>query len=956
MRHIKPVIYSYCTLLATFLLVLVGGAGLQGYGDELPLSCISKGWPQDASDLQPDPALRFGILQNGLRYVLMENREPRGRVAMYLDVQAGSVNETDEQRGLAHFLEHMLFNGTTHFPPGTLIEYLQSVGMEFGADTNAHTSYGETVYKLVLPDNSDKRIREGLLIMADYARGALLLEEEVDRERGIILAEKRARDSARSRAARERMHFAFAGTRIATRDIIGTEETLLAADSRLLRAYYDAWYRPENMILVVVGDMNPDRVESMLRERLAVLKAADLLPQCPDFGKVARRGTEVFYLHEPELGATQIYLESVWDRDPEPDTREWEKKFFTRYVATAIMNNRLEILTARPDSPLTSAHAYYGALLQRVGYTTLRAVTDGDQWQKALSLLTSTLRQALEYGFTSAELERVQRDIMADLQKQVQTKASRRSSKLASQLVDHLNDNQVFKSPEQEKQLYGTLLKKMTLQEVNQAFRDLWSRDNRLVEILGNTDLGQGEETPEQQILRIYSKALAESVRPWIEEEVSIFPYLSPQKERGRVVGHTVHGQIDAATWVFGDGTRLHVKKTDFEPGEVRLAVSFGDGRLAVPSPGLDRLAESVVSESGFGRMTREQLARALAGRSADIRFQVDEECFVITGKALSQELELLVQLVQAQLEDPAFRVEAYRLAMDRYRQMYDQMESSVEGMMQLLGEVFLAGGNQRYGMVDRKQFMALTLKEVEEWLRPILAKARLEISVVGDVEPEKVVTLVSRYFGASSRTLEPGAKGEKIDFPAGQTLQRSVKTETEKALVVAAWETDDFWDISRTRRLGVLASILGDRLRREIREKLGATYSPVVYNRSSRVDPGYGVLRSMIIVDPARADSLLKRMEQVGTDIARQGVSADDLQRALKPTLTSIRDMMRSNRYWLESVLLLSDRHPEQLQWPLSIQKDFASIKPEELTGLAGKYLRPDRLAGVLLKTEKTP
>ncbi|WP_267926306.1 M16 family metallopeptidase [Desulfolithobacter dissulfuricans] len=956
MRHIKPVIYSYCTLLATLLLVLGGGAGLLGYAGEPPLSCISKGWPQDASDLQPDPTLRFGTLQNGLRYVLMENREPRGRVAMYLDVQAGSVNETDEQRGLAHFLEHMLFNGTTHFPPGTLVEYLQSVGMEFGADTNAHTSYGETVYKLVLPDNSEKRISEGLLIMADYARGALLLEEEVDRERGIILAEKRARDSARSRAARARMHFTFAGTRIAKRDIIGTEETLLAADSRLLRAYYDAWYRPENMILVVVGDMNPDRVDVMLREQLSGLQAAEVLPQCPDFGKVARKGTEVFYLHEPELGATQIYLESVWDRNPEPDTREWEEKFFSRYVATAILNNRLEVLTARPDSPLTSAQAYYGALLQRVGYTTLRAVTDGDQWEKSLALLTSTLKQALEYGFTPAELERVQREIMADLHKQVQTRASRRSSELASQLVDHLNDNQVFKSPEQEKQLYGALLKKMTLEEINQAFRDLWNRDNRLIEVLGNADLGQGREAPEQQILRTYNAALSAAVSPWVEEEASAFPYLSPRKEQGRVIGHTVHGQIDAETWVFGDGTRLHVKKTDFEPGEVRMVVSFGDGRLAVPTPGLDRLAESVVSESGLGRMTREQLARALAGRSAEIRFQVGEESFRISGKALSQELELLLQLVQAQLEDPGFRAEAYRLSMDRFRQMYDQMESSVEGMMQLVGEVFLAGGNQRYGMVDRKKFMALTLKEVEEWLRPILAGARLEISVVGDVDPEEVVALVSKYFGASRRTLEPGAKGEHIAFPAGKTLRRTVQTETEKALVVAAWETDDFWDISRTRRLSILASILSDRLRREVREKLGATYSPVVYNRSSRVDPGYGVLRSMIIVDPARADILLKRMEQVGADIARQGVSAEELQRALKPTLTSIRDMMRTNRYWLESVLVLSDRHPEQLQWPLSIQKDFASIRPEELAGLAEKYLGPDRLAGIVLKSETKP
>ena len=207
MNKQRTMSYLLITCLLSVSLLLPGCATRQPpvQVSTPPASCISTGWPHDASDLKPDPTLTFGILDNGLRYIIMPNHEPKNRVAMHLDIQAGSLFETDEQRGLAHYLEHMAFNGTTHYPPGTLISYFQSIGMGFGADTNAHTSYDETVYKLMLPAVDRKTLADGLLVLADYARGALLLEKEVDKERGVILAEKLSRDSARSRVRKGRM-------------------------------------------------------------------------------------------------------------------------------------------------------------------------------------------------------------------------------------------------------------------------------------------------------------------------------------------------------------------------------------------------------------------------------------------------------------------------------------------------------------------------------------------------------------------------------------------------------------------------------------------------------------------------------------------------------------------------------------------------------------------------------
>ncbi len=262
--------------------------------------CFAVKWPSESSQLVPDPSLLRGRLANGFRYIIKQHQEPPDRVAMYLAVQAGSLNESEEQRGLAHFLEHMVFNGSTNFPPGSLISYFQSLGMAFGADTNARTSHDQTVYNIFLPSGSPEDLDSGFLVMADYARGALLLDTEIDRERGVIFAEKRGRDSAGYRTRVAKTDFIFRGTKYPERMPIGTEKTLAEADHDRLKAYYDAWYRPDNMILVVVGDMNPQLTKRLVEKHFAGLTTDGPRPECPDFGRLSHQGTETFYHYEPE--------------------------------------------------------------------------------------------------------------------------------------------------------------------------------------------------------------------------------------------------------------------------------------------------------------------------------------------------------------------------------------------------------------------------------------------------------------------------------------------------------------------------------------------------------------------------------------------------------------------------------------------------------------------------------
>ncbi|ADW18637.1 peptidase M16 domain protein [Desulfobulbus propionicus DSM 2032] len=913
-------------------------------------ACLSTGWPQDTSDLQPDPALVFGRLDNGLRYVLMANSEPKDRAALYLNVQSGSIHETDSQRGVAHFLEHMLFNGTTHYPPGTLVEYLQAQGMGFGGDTNAHTGFDETVYNLLLPASDAKAMAEGFKVLADYARGALLLEQEVERERGIILAEKRSRDSAASRVSKQQLQFDFAGTLVTARDPIGEEEVLKTANSALLRAYYDRWYRPENMIAVVVGDIDLRKTEQQVRAAFAGLRGVGEVGSCPEWGMVREEGTDVLILPEPELGYTGLALTTVFNTAPGPDTLVWEMAQLRQYVAVTLLANRLEQLEQRANSPVAQPRAHAGIFLRRFGFATLAARTEVGRWQEGLSLLQTTLAQALQDGFTEAELARGKREVMALLEKAVQTAPTRDSRELAEEIIRKLNDHEVILSPAQEMALYGPALEKMTLNEVNEAWRQLWSRQRRLVEVVGVVAPELAAPQGAQQVREVYRAHANQPPVPWVEEEQASFPYLAPPATSGRVIEHNRHADIGVETVVLAGGVRLNIKPTDFQAQQVLLSVQFGQGKQAEPAEGLAMMAEAVIRESGIGRLNREQLAKALAGTNINLEFKVGPESFSFVGGGLSKELERLLQVLAHRLHDPAYRPEAFRRSRENLRRMYDQLAGTVEGVQQTQGERFLAGSSPEYGLASWEQIERVELAQVRDWLTPVFAQAPLEINVVGDIDPQEVVRLVSRYFGAEQRQPGAAAPAKPIVFPAGQERLLPVASSIDRALLTVAWKTDDFWDIDRTRRLNLLAAVLDDRLRVKIREELGATYSPRVVSMPSRGHAGFGLLQSSLIVAPDQAASLATVIREVAASLGVQGVSEDELRRALEPTLTSIKDIKRNNRYWMESVLTLSSRHPQQLTWPLSISEGFAAIKAEELTGLARRYLDPKQAATVIV------
>ncbi|MBW2591020.1 MAG: insulinase family protein, partial [Deltaproteobacteria bacterium] len=410
-------------------------------------------WPHEKSDLLPDPVLIFGKLPNGFRYVLMENHRPKDRVSMHLDVQAGSLHESDDQQGLAHFLEHMLFNGSTHFKPGELVKYFQSIGMQFGADANAHTGFHETVYDILLPNGDSENLKKGLTVIKDYAQGALLLPSEIDSERRVVLAEKRTRDSAQYRTYVATLNFEFPHAKISKRLPIGKEEIVKNADHNRLKAFYDSWYRTEKMILVMVGDFDTPSAVSLIKENFSSLSGrAPPVPE-PDVGKINHFGIKTFYHLEKEAGNTTTSIEVVKKVSKEPDSFGFQKQKFIENIANRIVQDRLNAMVRKAGTPFTSASISSGIFLNQIKFAEITAECSPENWKKSLFLMEQTLRKALTFGFTKSELDRVKKDFLSGLDNEVKKVSTRNSRHLARKILWNLNSSRVFMSPEQEKEL-----------------------------------------------------------------------------------------------------------------------------------------------------------------------------------------------------------------------------------------------------------------------------------------------------------------------------------------------------------------------------------------------------------------------------------------------------------------------------------------------------------------------
>ncbi|HKJ89715.1 MAG TPA: insulinase family protein, partial [Oceanipulchritudo sp.] len=501
-------------------------------------------------------------------------------------------------------------------------------------------------------------------------------------------------------------------------------------------------------------------------------------------------------------------------------------------------------------------------------------------------------------------------------------------------------DGRVFMDPVAARDRFVPAIEAISLDEVESVFRAAWASDERLVYVSGNLESIVMTEFEEALDTEVEAPGKA-TRKPWAYGDFG-----TPSE----VVESNYVKDLDIHQFVLGNGVRLNLKQTDYAANKIHVKASFGAGRLTVPihQPGLDFLAMGVFTNGGLGEHSLDEIKALTAGRTVGASFSVDDGEFTMGGVTNEEDLLLQLQLMAAYLVDPGYRPEARRVFLRQLDALYSQLKHNPNGVMQDKVARFLAGGDHRFGFPERDVLEARTLKELATWLRDPLREGYLELSLVGDFsDQEGVLSAVRDTFGAlperrSQRRDFPAAR--QVDFPRGAGAQVfTYSSAIDRAMATVNWPTADQSDIYRTRRLSVLGSVFSDRMRIEIREKIGEAYSPYAFNSSSDTWEGYGVFRAVVGVDPAKADLIQEALLDIGTDLAREGITGDELVRAIEPVKASIRERRRTNGYWLNSVLLRSQGEPRRLDWARSFEGFWDTITVEEVEALARQFLQPE-------------
>jgi len=901
----------------------------------------------EQSDLPVDARIIYGELENGLRYAVRHNDTPPGTASMRLRFAVGSLDESPEVRGIAHYLEHMAFNGSENVPEGELLPRLERFGLSFGADTNAHTGFDETVYKLNLPNVDDAVIDEAFMLFRETADKLTLDQGAIDRERGIILSEKRTRNTTPFKLLLAQIEFFASGSGLLEQLPIGTEETINSINAEQMRAFYEAHYHPEKAFLVFVGDVDPDSVIERIEATFGDWRPGTQPAPIAEAAAAVIEPGKVSYHHDPET-MLSIVLANLMPYEEQADTAERRRTRLVSGMGDLMLSHRLRKLSEKADSVLLRGSATSNDYSGVASYASVRLGSQPEDWAEAIAAAEKELRRALEYGFTQAEFDRqlarvrTSREARAE-RSGTQPTHGRFGNGIVDQIVSSYGNQRVVMHADDRLALFNRFSDSMTLDEVNAAFRERWNDGEALSTFVASSE-------PIDKVVEETRAAIEQSrqteVEPY-EESVTTVAF-EPLGEPGETVARITDDAMDVHYVTFANNVRLNVKSTDFADKQVQVVVRVGDGALSLPrkDEGLRRFALNLLMHGGVEEFESLDLATYASQQGFRLRlfFDRDSDSILLSGAGKSDALEPLLRLLAEYAVRPGLRRDAGERYKKKMRAWYDTHDSTPTGVASKEVPRLVRSGDRRFGFDDLDNFLAASHEEAEPWLRSQLTNGAIEMTVVGDATFDEIESAVAATFGALPE--RPGKRGkypemEKLEFPGDlrEVVTYWHEGEADQALLQMFWSGPDALDPEVAAHMRVLRAIVQHRMVSEIREDAAVTYSPGVAVHGDDVAEGYGYLRVSLEVPPEVVDATQQRIADVAAAMGAGNISEDDLARAITPILEDLDDSRHSNAYWIR---VLQDAQSERrgIEQHLAWEKTLRATTLEEIRALAGEVL----------------
>ncbi|MGE5431613.1 MAG: M16 family metallopeptidase [Syntrophomonadaceae bacterium] len=941
---------SFLFTSAFFFLLIFLNLNAQEIKKDPVLSQITVN-PDDKLPL--DPEIKTGKLPNGITYYIKKNLKPEKRAELRLVVNAGAIQEDDIQNGLAHFSEHMAFNGTKNFKKQEVVNFMESIGMRFGPEVNAYTSFDQTVYMLQVPTDTVKILQKGFQVLEEWAHNVSYENDEIDKERGVIIEEWRLGRGAEARMWDKQSPILFKGSKYAEHNVIGKKEILEKFDYETLKKFYKDWYRPDLLAVIAVGDFDVNTIEEIIKNRFSGITSPEkprehTLSQVPD-----HKEPYFTIASDKEASRSEVSIYYMRPIEPEVTVKDYRRQI-VEGLYNGMFNQRLYELSKQADPPFIYGQSGNYDIVRTKACYILAAMVKDNGINRALETLLREARRVDQFGFTATELDRQKKETLRWMEQSYKEKDKTESVRYASEYVSNYLTGEPAPGIAYEYDLYKKFVPEITLEEINKLASDFIRDENRVVMV--NVPEKEGLAIPkEEELAKIFEAAGKEQVTAYVDKTVST-ELLDNPPSPGRIASENKREDLGLTELTLSNGIKVVLKPTDFKNDQVLFTSFSRGGNSLVPDDDYVSavVASSIVNEGGVGKFDQIALQKALSGKVVRVYPNISDLQEAVAGSGSSQDMETMFKLIYLYFTSPRMDSTAFLSYKGRMKAYFENRSADPYSALQDTFNLTLWNYHFRSNPWTVKTLDKIDLKKAFDFYKDRFADAGdFTFVFVGNFDVEKLKPLITEYLASLPSTgRKESWKDTKMEYARGVIEKQVFKGIEPKSYVVLSFNGPFEWSSQNIYDLRALTDVLDIKLREVIREEKGGTYGVSVRHGESHFPKqGYSINISFGC-DPKKAAELTKAVFTQLDSLKNFGPAPTYIQKVKETHLRSRETSLKKNEVWLNSLSgsYFNGEDPKEI---LDYTKLIEKISASEVQTAAKKYLDEKNYIRVVLYPE---
>jgi len=855
-----------------------------------------------------DPAVRIGKLENGLTYYIRHNEEPKERASFYIIQNVGALLENDDQNGLAHFLEHMAFNGTKHFPGKGIINTLEKHGVQFGRNINAYTSFGETVYNLSdIPVKHEGLVDTCLLVLNDWADFLLLTDQEIDAERGVISEEWRTRRDAGFRMLRQWLPVLLNGSKYMNRDVIGDLDVIKNFKYETLRSFYRDWYRTDLQAIAIVGDIDVNVVEQKVKDLFSKIEPVKNAPKREFYDVPVHKEPLYVLVTDKEASSSSI---SLYIKHKAPEASEKTLGYLREQTIQSLFGmmtrDRITELLQKGVPPFVSGSIGYGGFVSGYEVFSVSASSKPDQDDLAFKSIYTEAQRIYKHGFTQGEIDRAKTNLLTSYESRYKQRDKINNDQFASDFKNNYIDGEPITSIDFDWEFVQKILPTITVEDVSARAKKWMTPENRVIVVMG-PDKPEAKHLSKEQALSIMAELENGQIEPYADQVVST-NLISKELKGSKVKSTKKLPEFNAVEWTLGNETKVVFRNADYEKDQVSLIAMSNGGSSKLEN---DKVASAMmlnqfIGAFGVGDYDATALKKALTGKKVSLSVGLSDLNETFNGSSTPKDFETMMQLLYLQFENPRFDKEAYEALLGRYKAFIANMANNPQKIMSDSLQLILTSKNPRTKLMTPELLNEISMEQMETIYKDRFVDAGdFTYIIVGNIDEATAKAMAEKYIGSLTNSPRKETWTDRnVEGPKGKTVREiTIPLEVKKNTVNVIYDAKMDYTPEQNVLLSVLRDILNLRYTEEIREKEGGTYGVRVSTSSAKFPKAEQSLSMMFDTDPEKAQHLKSIIYREIDKIAANGPTAEDLDKAVKNLQKNREQSKLHNSYWLQAL-----------------------------------------------------